>query len=235
MIRTSVILVAAGKGLRVKTKISKPLIKIKRKTILRYALETFNCHPWIKEITIVVNRFNREEIRKEVQRFAFLKVKKIVLGGRRRQDSVFSGLQATDAHNELVLVHDACRPCISREIVSEVIKAAEKTGAAIVGVPVRGTIKRIRQNRPARFAVAETLDRDELWEIQTPQVFRRDLLFKAYRKFGHLAVTDDASLVEKLGAKVSLVFGSYNNIKITIPEDLLIAEAIVKAQNLKSS
>ncbi|MBI3990692.1 MAG: 2-C-methyl-D-erythritol 4-phosphate cytidylyltransferase [Candidatus Omnitrophica bacterium] len=218
------VVVAAGKGLRLRSKVSKPLIKINSRPIIVYSLNTLSKHLYIKDIIVVANRKNLEGIRNIIKQYHIKKVKDVVLGGRLRQDSVFNGLIATDSRTEMVLIHDAGRPFIDEEIVSSVIKAARKYKAAIVGVPAKATIKKVL----GRF-VKKTLDRDSLWEIQTPQVFERGLILKAYNRFGNTGATDDAMLVEKLGVKISVVAGTYKNIKITTPEDLLLAQAIAKS------
>ena len=123
------------------------------------------------------------------------------------------------------MIHDAARPFIDKDTVTAVIKTAQNTGAAIVGVPVKATIKKLT----GKFVVKATIEREGLWEIQTPQVFKKRLILNAYKKFGNADVTDDAMLVEKLGQRVSVVLGSYNNIKVTTPEDLILAQAIAKS------
>jgi 2-C-methyl-D-erythritol 4-phosphate cytidylyltransferase len=123
------------------------------------------------------------------------------------------------------LIHDAARPFIDRGIISGCVRTAEKYGAAIAGVPVKDTIKEAKVTSH-KLQVTRSLTRDRLWQIQTPQAFRKSLILKAYRQFGSAEVTDDASLVEKLGAKVAVVKSSYSNIKITTPEDLIIAKVI---------
>jgi 2-C-methyl-D-erythritol 4-phosphate cytidylyltransferase len=121
-----------------------------------------------------------------------------------------------------VLIHDAARPFVDAKSVSAAISAARRTGAAVSGVKVKGTIKKVTREK----IVKETLRREELWEIQTPQVFKKELLLRAYKRFGCQDVTDDAALVEKLGLPVSISPGSYLNIKITTPEDLIFARGI---------
>ena len=226
------IVLAAGKGLRLKSKISKPLIKIDSQPIIIYSLNTLGKHPCIKDIIVVANPRNLQDIRKTIKRFRIDKIKDVVLGGEVRRASVAKGLEAIDGHTDLVLIHDGARPFIDKEMVSSVIKTAKSYGAAIVGVPVKATIKEVHSSKfivHSSLTVKKTLNRENLWEIQTPQVFRKDLILKAYDKFGDIDVTDDAMLVERLGAKVSVVRGTYNNIKITTAEDLVIAQAIAKA------
>ena len=231
------IVLAAGKGLRFSRSNSstvrsgtKPLIKVNSKPIIIYCLDTLSRHPGIRDIVVVVNTLNEGEIISRIRQYCIGKIRQVVKGGRRRQDSVINGLNAMDERTDLVLIHDAVRPFIDKEIVSSVINEAERCGAAIVGVPVKATIK--IANRKSQIAnriiVKKTLDRNNLWEIQTPQVFKKNLILEAYKKFPDTEVTDDASLVERWGAEVKIVKGSYSNIKITTPEDLVIAEAIAK-------
>jgi len=159
-----------------------------------------------------------------VRRQGFKKIKRLVLGGKRRQDSVYNGLKALNPKSDWVLIHDSARPFIRQAAVSKVIRAAKKTGAAILAVKPKATIKVAKQNN----LVGETLDRDKLWEVQTPQVFKKSLILQAYKKFSRREVTDDAALAEESGADVLLVEGTYQNIKITTAEDLLVAGLIVK-------
>jgi 2-C-methyl-D-erythritol 4-phosphate cytidylyltransferase len=213
------------------SRVPKPLVKINSQPIIIYCLKIISKHPSIRDIVVVVNAQIRDKIIKAIKRYRISKIIQVVRGGRRRQDSVHHGLGAIDERTDLVLIHDGVRPFITKGIITSVIKKAKDTGAAIVGVPVKATIKEIayRKSHIAnRIIVKKTLDRNSLWEIQTPQVFRKDLILRAYEKFGNADVTDDAMLVEKLGTKVGVVLGSYDNIKITTPEDLRLAEAILE-------
>lgn len=223
----SAIVLAAGRGLRFKSKIPKPLIEINSQPVIIYSLNALSRNPEIKDIILVVNRKNLRGIARTIKKYRIPKIKEIVLGGKERQDSVVKGLQSIDPKTGLVLIHDAVRPFIDKRIISSVIKEAKKSQAAIVGVPVKGTIKEVVM-RHALCVARKTIDRRNLWEIQTPQVFKKDLILAAYKKFGKSKVTDDAMLVEKMGVKVSIVRGSYKNIKITTPEDLIIARAIAR-------
>ena len=179
----------------------------------------------IKGIILVVNAKNAQGILKEVKKYHIRKIKKVVEGGERRQDSVFNALNAADKDTDMILIHDGARPFIDKYTVTSVIKMAKNTGAAIVGVPAKATIKKVN----GKFIVKETVDRKGLWEIQTPQVFKKELILRAFIKSANRDVTDDATLVEKLGRKVSVVLGSYNNIKVTTPEDLKLARGIADA------
>lgn len=228
------IVLAAGKGLRFKSRVAKLLVEINSQPLIIYCLNTLNRHPCVKDIVVVVNPDNFSGIVSRIRKYKIGRIKKVVLGGRLRQDSVFNGLKAVDIKSNLVLIHDAARPFIAKNTISRLIKEAGRQGAAIAGVPVKATIKEVHSSQVTVHnmpLVKRTLNRNNLWEIQTPQVFKKDLLLRAYKKFGGSEVSDDAALVEKLGVKVSIVPGSYNNIKLTTPEDLVIAEAI--ANNLK--
>ena len=220
----SAILLAAGFGRRLNLSVSKPLVKIGRFPAIIYSLRRLNSHPNINEIIVVANRRNRAAITRAIKPYLSRKIKPLVLGGPRRQDSVYNGLKAVDKNSKWVLIHDSARPFVGREAITKVIRQAKKSGAAILGVRPKATIKFSLGNN----TVTKTLDRNRLWEIQTPQVFKKQLLLKAYKKYGKNNFTDDAGLVEKSGVKVKIVVGSYLNMKITTPEDLFLAQLIVK-------
>lgn len=230
---TAAIIPAAGFGLRLKNKQSKPLITVKGIPIIVYTLKAISKNPNIKEIIIAANPFNIQTIKSDIKRYRFSKVSNIVLGGNTRRLSVENALGALSPKAKLVLIHDAVRPLIREDIISKAISQAMRYGASVVGVPVKATIKKISIKNRDCLAVEKTIDRSTLYEIQTPQVFRRNLILKAYRKFKDTDVTDDSVLVEKLGLRVSLVLGSYDNIKITTPEDLLIVQQLLKRLFIK--
>jgi 2-C-methyl-D-erythritol 4-phosphate cytidylyltransferase len=162
----------------------------------------------------------------------FTKVKKVVPGGRERQDSVRHALEEVRDTADIVLVHDAVRPFITERMVEEVVAAARKTGAAIVALPMRDTVKQVGADR----VIERTVDRRSLWLAQTPQAFRLDWLLDAHRKAHAEGVhaTDDAYLVEWFGHSVSVVEGSGENIKVTRPEDMVIGEAILASRRGKA-
>jgi len=220
----SAIVVAAGRGRRFRGEISKPFLKIKARPVIIYPLIVLSRHSDIKEIIVVANPDNIDELRSIIKKYKVKKVSKVILGGRERQDSVLKGLKETSKDADLVLIHDGVRPFISRGLVTALIKEARIHKAAILGVPVKATIKISDKKNYVR----QTLDRDYLYEIQTPQVYERKLLLKAYEMYGNKKVTDDAALIEKMGLKVKIVLGNYSNIKITTTEDLLIAKEIAK-------
>ena len=167
--------------------------------------------------------FVREQI---VEKYNLTKVTAIVAGGRERQDSVHNALEAVAKPCDMVIVHDGVRPFVTREMITQVAKAAAEGGAASIGVQAKDTIK----ETTGENIVAATLPRQNLWLTQTPQAFQYDLLCRAYAEAGkdHYYGTDDASLVERMGVKVRMIAGSYENIKITTPEDLIMAEALMK-------
>ena len=212
--------------MRMKLDIAKPLLLVRNKPVLIYTLEVLEAHPLIDEIVLVFNRDGLADAKEAVKRYKISKVARVVAGGATRKDSVVSGLGAVDSATRLVVIHDGVRPFVDERAVTRVIEAAENCGAAVLGVPVKSTIKHVDKNLDIEF----TLKRDSLWEIQTPQVFDRELIQAAYARSGEGFVSDDASLVELMGKKVRVVTGSYFNIKITTQEDLAFAEAIVAAR-----
>jgi 2-C-methyl-D-erythritol 4-phosphate cytidylyltransferase len=220
----SAIVLAAGKGARLKNRLPKPLVKIGGRPAIIYALESLERHPRIGEIVLVLSAANRERITRFLRPYRFRKIKALVLGGRRRQDSVYNGLKAVSTGSEWVLVHDSARPFIGSGLISRVVAGAKKSGAALPAVKAKATIKFSEDGRKVKC----TLDRDKLWEAQTPQVFRKELLAEAYRRRSRGTVTDDASLLEKMGRRVNIVEGDYENIKITTADDLLIADFIAR-------
>jgi 2-C-methyl-D-erythritol 4-phosphate cytidylyltransferase len=221
----SAIVVAAGKGNRFnKGRLSKVILNINLKPVIYYSLSSLDKHYEVDEIIVVASHINIKDIARIVKKYKLSKVKKIVLGGRRRQDSVLNGLNAIDKKSKFVLIHDGARPFLRKSLISSLVFSARKFNACVSAVPIKATIKKADSN----LWVKKTIDRKGLWEIQTPQVFRKEILLKAYEKSRGLEVTDDAMLVENLGVRVKLVMGSYSNIKLTTPEDLVIAELLAK-------
>lgn len=180
----------------------------------------------IREIVLSVPECDRDYCWREmVNPFGLKKVTQIVAGGERRQDSVRHGLMAISDSTDMVLVHDGVRPFIDPGLVENVISCAEHTGAAVMAMPIHDTVKRV----DAQGVIQETLKREELWNIQTPQVFRYDWLLEAHNhaQQENWNVTDDAALLERMRYPVSVVEGSCFNIKITRPDDLIFGEAIL--------
>lgn len=227
---TIAIVTAAGKGKRMGSSVKKPYVMLSGKPILAHAVLPFEQSKTINAIIIVTDRGDEDFCLKNiVERFKFKKVVKVVCGGKERQDSVMAGIMAADGGWDTVAVHDGARPFITKEAVEQVIKSAKRCGAATLAVPVKDTIKQVCSG-----FVKKTLPRNELWAIQTPQAFRFDMLKKAHlqaKKQGFIG-TDDSILVERTGCKVAVVCGSYDNIKITTQEDLVIGEAIANRLRL---
>ncbi|NIR51074.1 2-C-methyl-D-erythritol 4-phosphate cytidylyltransferase [candidate division KSB1 bacterium] len=226
--RISAVIVAAGTGRRIGGSIPKQFRELCGKPVLFYTLQKFENCDLIDDILIVTAEswlhFVSQEI---VDRFCFEKVKKIISGGERRQDSVFAGIKALDGRPDLVAIHDAVRPFISIEKIRETVAACEKHGAAILAVPPKDTVKTERSG-----FVDRTLFRDSLWSVQTPQIFKLQILEAAFREAHQngLLQTDDSALVERAGYSVKIVEGEYKNIKITEPIDLELAKLILRTE-----
>ena len=230
--RTAAIVLAAGRGSRMKSKIQKQYLLLKGKPVLYYSLKAFE-ESFIDEIILVTGEEEIEYCRKEiVEKYGFTKVSHIVTGGKERYHSVFCGLQAlTDC--DYVFIHDGARPFVTEQILERAYETVQKEHACVVGMPVKDTIKLADENGFAK----ETPRRDLLWMIQTPQVFSYTLVKTAYASFLEreqellaqgIKMTDDAMVVETFtDTGIRLVEGSYENIKITTPEDLRIAEALL--------
>lgn len=230
--RTAAIVLAAGRGSRMKSKIQKQYLLLKGKPVLYYSLKAFE-ESFIDEIILVTGEKEIEYCRKEiVEKYGFTKVSHIVTGGKERYHSVFCGLQAlTDC--DYVFIHDGARPFVTEQILERAYETVQKEHACVVGMPVKDTIKLADENGFAK----ETPRRDLLWMIQTPQVFSYALVKSAYASFLEreqellaqgIKMTDDAMVVETFtDTGIRLVEGSYENIKITTPEDLRIAEALL--------
>ena len=221
--RTELIVVAAGRGSRMGAEIKKQYLPLGGAPILVRTLQTLTASPVVDRVVLVVSPDDIESVRDLVREHAIGKIGDVVAGGAERQDSVLEGLRAVSPEAEIVAVHDAARPLVSQEEILAVIEAAKEGGAATLGVPVKDTIKRVTGG-----LVRETLERAQLWAVHTPQAFRRDWLEEAHRRSVQLGGhgTDDASLVEWAGYPVQMVEGRYENLKITTPEDLLVAETL---------
>lgn len=221
----SVIVLAAGKGERFCSAIPKPFVKLAGRPVIEHCLKTFGSLRDVRQVICAVSPEGIGRLQRIVNRLR-LPGWRIVPGGARRQDSVRNALRALDPRADIVLIHDGVRPLVARATVAAVIREAARSGAAIAAVPAKATIKKVAV-KAGRARVKGTLRREELWEVQTPQGFRRKLIIDAYAG-GRGSVTDDASLVERMGRPVAIVAGEYTNIKITTPEDLVIAEALIK-------
>lgn len=224
--KTSVILLAGGIGSRMKSEVPKQFIHLHNKPIALYSFELFASLRGVEEIIVVCSPNYQELFQESYQKIACHSSLKFALPGKRRQDSVFNGLQEVHPKANLVCIHDAARPLLTSKMVSDVLAAAHTHGAATIGVPVKYTIKECNKD----CFVIRTPDRTHIWEIQTPQAMHLPLLREgfAFAAQHNLTVTDDASLIELIHRPVKLVEGCYSNIKITTKEDLYIAEALIK-------
>lgn len=202
--------------------IDKVLAPLGDRPVISYVLAAFNGCQSIDHIVLVVNEKSLKACQQLIAEEKLSTPIEVCVGGKRRQDSVAAGLkQLKDC--DWVVIHDGARPLISKELIEQGLEAAQETGAAVAAVPVTDTIKIAGDDRIVR----QTPPRQNLWAVQTPQVFRFDIITQAYQK-AKGEVTDDASLVEQLGYKVKLYIGSYDNIKITNPDDLALAEVLLK-------
>ncbi|MDR4495807.1 MAG: 2-C-methyl-D-erythritol 4-phosphate cytidylyltransferase [Nitrospirales bacterium] len=219
---------AAGQGARMGRHTPKQYLTLGEVPILVYCLKVFQQVSDIDSIVLSVPESDRDFCRHDIVLAHHLtKVSCIVAGGRRRQDSVRHGIMSLTTPPALILVHDGVRPFIDERMVREVIQAARRTGAAVAAMPLHDTVKRVGPDHLIR----ETLNREELWQTQTPQAFQFDWLVEGHRLAQEQGweVTDDAAIIERLGYPVSVVEGSCFNIKITRPEDLVLGEAIRQA------
>ncbi|SOC09013.1 2-C-methyl-D-erythritol 4-phosphate cytidylyltransferase [Ureibacillus xyleni] len=219
-----VVLPAAGSGKRMGAGQNKLFLLLANKPILIHTLEVFQQDENCTGIWLAVKPEEREFIQQLLEQYSITKVKGLPNGGEERQHSVHSCIKEME-QVEIVLVHDAARPFITHEIIMRLVERAKEQGAAIAGVKAKDTMKKVRDG-----IIIETVDRESLWMIQTPQAFRFDLLAEAEdvaEKVGFLG-TDEAMLVERLGYPVHIVEASYDNLKMTTKEDLVLGEAILK-------
>ena len=221
------IVLAAGSGKRMNSKVHKQYLIIQDRPVLYYSLKAFEDSA-VDEIVLVVGKGEEKFCRKEiVDKYGISKVKAIVEGGKERYHSVFEGLkQTSDA--DYVLIHDGARPFVNQDIIRRCMQEVQKYQACVVGMPVKDTIKIADEGGYAK----QTPDRKNVWMIQTPQTFSYALIYEAYEemlKTEDTAITDDAMVLERIkGKKSKLIEGSYRNIKITTPEDLLIANVYLQ-------
>lgn len=225
--KVTAVILSAGKGTRMGSDVPKQYLNINGKPMLYYTLRTFE-NSNVDELVIVTGKDDIEYVRSEIVcKYEIKKVKGIVEGGKERYNSSYNGIIAATGA-DYILLHDAARPCITTGKINELINEVKKCGACILGVPVKDTIKLVdKQNK-----VTESLRRDMLWSIQTPQAFLRDDMIKAYKIMFENSmdnITDDSMVMEKFGnKKVKVLLGEYNNIKATTPEDMRVLEEILK-------
>ena len=220
----SVIIVAAGSGKRMNMDINKQFIKLNKKEIIAHTIDVFYKNKNVDEIIVCIKK-EEEELFKDkiINKYSFKNIK-IAYGGKERQDSIYNGLKCLDDKCDIVLIHDGARPFVDDRIINESIKVAREKKAVVVGTPVKDTIKVVCDG-----IINDTPNRVNLWAAQTPQVFEYKLITKAYEKAyeNNYYGTDDSMLVENIGQEVAMIMGSYDNIKITSPEDISIGEQIL--------
>jgi 2-C-methyl-D-erythritol 4-phosphate cytidylyltransferase len=219
-----VILPAAGQGKRMGAGRNKLFLELNEVPVLIHTLKVFEADEACEGIILAVHPQDEPECKEMLKKYNIHKVMGLAAGGKERQHSIFNALKTVKSEG-IVLVHDAARPFIQMEQIHRLFETARETGAAIIGVPAKDTMKKVVGGK-----VVETVERSSLWAVQTPQAFRVSLLREAYEQAekDNFLGTDDASLVERLGHSVSIVEGDYDNIKLTTPEDLFFAEAILK-------
>lgn len=225
--RVIALIPAAGMGTRMNAGINKQYLKLDGMPIVARTIEVFDEAPFVDDIYVITPEeeipYCREHV---VEKYAYIKVRDVVPGGKERQNSVMNGLRAirSPEADDIIIIHDGVRPFITLEIIEQSIEAARSRGGAVVAVPAKDTIKIVRDN-----VIRETPARETLWQAQTPQTFRYDVVRRAHDQAeadGFLG-TDDSSLVERIGGTVALVMGDYRNIKITTPEDMHLAHSIL--------
>ncbi|MBR6729200.1 MAG: 2-C-methyl-D-erythritol 4-phosphate cytidylyltransferase [Clostridia bacterium] len=223
----SCIVAAGGSGSRMQADINKIFLEIGEAPVLAHTLTTLNNHPEIDELILVTAERDIPGCRDIAEEFNIDKLKVIIRGGATRQESVKNGLGEVSEQADMILVHDAARPLVSPKTIQEVIEGVLAHGAAAAGVPCKNTLKLTN----SEGFIEATPDRSRLYEIQTPQGFKRDVILNAYAhaEANGITGTDDCYLAEQLGAPIKITEGDYRNIKITTPEDLILAEQILSA------
>lgn len=224
---TTAIVLAGGKSTRMGGGVDKAFLSIGAKPLVAWSLLSFERTIGIDRIVLVVRKEQLLAAKAVVKMFGISKLDKIVAGGARRQESVQAGLAACDLDTRFVIIHDAARPCVTSELVIEVLQAVKRADAVTVGRPVTDTIKRCAPTKGA--VVEETVSRDRLWSVQTPQAFAFGALKAAYRKLdSKVEVTDDCQAIELAGGTVKIVENLKPNFKVTTPDDALLVSALLK-------
>jgi len=219
------IIVAAGKSERMGTGTDKAFLNLGPKPVLAWSLLAFERCTDVDQIVLVVRKDQIVATKALVRMFGISKFRTVVAGGQKRQDSVMNGLKEVDSDTRIVVIHDGARPCVKPETISETVKIAKRTGAAVVGCHIWDTVKLVEKGT----TVSRTEDRSKLWAVQTPQAFSASLIRRAYAEVvkKKAEVTDDASAVELIGEPVKIFESNVPNLKITTVEDLRVAAAVV--------
>jgi 2-C-methyl-D-erythritol 4-phosphate cytidylyltransferase len=220
------IVVAGGRGERMGGKVDKAFLSLGPKPVLAYSLQAFEECQDIDEVVLVVRRERVASARSMAQMFGCSKVHSVVAGGGKRQISVSNGLSQVDENASIIAVHDGARPCVTPQIISDTIKVAKRYGSGVAAVKITDTVKYVDRG----YTVTKTVDRAKLWAVQTPQTFKYEVLVKAFEavKKKNLTVTDEASAAELVLDNVRLVPAASSNIKVTTPDDLMLAAALLK-------
>jgi 2-C-methyl-D-erythritol 4-phosphate cytidylyltransferase len=220
------IIVAAGKSERIGLNVDKAFLTLGTKPVLAYSLQAFQDCALIDGVILVVRKDRLESARGLVQIYGYSKVKRIVVGGTLRQNSVMNGLAELPDDARVVAIHDGARPCVMPQLIEETIKSAKRFGSGVAAVKITDTVKEVEHG----LLVAKTIDRTKLWAVQTPQTFKREILAAAMQRVlkSKATVTDEASALELAGYEVHLVSASWANLKVTIPDDLKYAAALLK-------
>ena len=224
--KVAAIVPSAGRGARLKTRTGKPYIKLGAKPVLAHTLIALERNKKIKEILVAVEKDKiGKAYRKIIQKYNIKKAR-LLAGGRERIDSVYNALRLVSDDIDYVLIHDGVRPFVTDELIEDLLKAAARFKASVAGVPVKPTLKFVSEGK----FIKHTPPRQYFWEAQTPQVFKKSLIIKAYEsaRKKNISATDDATLVEKIGIRPKIVMGSYSNIKITTKEDLELAKILIR-------
>jgi 2-C-methyl-D-erythritol 4-phosphate cytidylyltransferase len=230
--KIGVVIPAGGRGVRLGGNVPKQFLLLNGKPILHHSIAAFESLKAVNEIVVAVPEDELRRTEELIRKARFKKVSHVVVGGKERQHSVRNGLMSFNEEPDIVLVHDAVRPFVTKKVIEAVIAQSVKHGAAVVGVRVKDTIK-IEENGFYK----KTLDRSLLWAVQTPQGFRFEILRKAHVAAQRAAFvgTDEASLVERLNIPVKIVEGEYRNLKVTTAEDLQLLEGLYKGNTFKTS
>lgn len=224
--KVGAVICAAGVSTRMNSKMSKQLIPLRGRPLIAHTLSEFEKSTRISEVVLVVNRGVIDYYKQNVvERYHFKKVRRVVGGGVNRQDSVYSGLLALSPYIEIVSIHDGARPLVTSELIDKTVELLGDKNGIVLAIPAQDTIKIVGEDG----IVVETPKRSSLWAVQTPQVFPLKLIKEAIERANEegFVGTDDASLMERLGYKVHIVLGTKENMKITTPIDLTIAEVIM--------
>ncbi len=224
------LIVAGGSGLRMQTSVRKQFLELNGKPVIAHTLLAFDGSSHIDRIILVLPLEEVAMVDRDI--LPTLKLSKpvdLVVGGVERQESVFNGLEHLDSNCRIVAVHDGVRPFVTSRQISDCIETAQKEGACILGIPAVDTLKKVTQHQ----TIEGTVDRRRIWMAQTPQAFNVDLIKRAHQQArkDHIAGTDDAALVERLGIAVKIIPGSWKNIKITTPDDWRFSEALIQLED----